>query len=292
MDANRFDSVSKFFAERRISRRQAMIQGGAGLAAAGIAATGLSKTSFAQDATPAADADANAEVGATGPKMLFLQSYQSGTITPKEGDDSRFILNLQSGGGQTVFFSDRPDRIVGTNPTPQFLEGLGFPDDNPPNAALVVETGPTDTDIAVVELFSPEYDPVSQSVTYEISVLANWQSELEMGFSEGPTDLATFVPSFSAAQLFIDDCPDMTITCYTNDGSTITHHGYIDNGEHDGFCYSWGRAGCYPCSPWDPNNAYEYWAAQCNSRFPDCNGDCGVSSVCSAGVQGECAHWT
>jgi hypothetical protein len=289
MDANRLDTVSKFFADRRISRRQAMIQGGAGVAAAGIAAAGLSKVSFAQDATPAAGA--NSEVAETGPKMLFLQSYQSGTITPKEGDDSRFILNLQSGGGQTVFFSDRPDRIVGTNPTPQFLEGLGFPDDNPPNAALVVETGPTDTDIAVVELFAPQYDPETQSVSYEISVLANWQSALEMEFSEAPTDLATFVPSFSAAQLFIDDCPDMNITCYTLDGRTPVVQGTIDNSAHDGFCYSWGKAGCYPCSPWDPSNAYEYWVGQCNALFSSCNGDCGVSKICSAGAQGECDRW-
>jgi hypothetical protein len=280
MNANPIDSVSKYFAERKISRRQAMIQGGAGLAVAGIATTGLTKMTVAQDATP--------EVGATGPKMLFVQTYQSGTISPKEGDDGRYILSLEAGNGQTVYFSDRPDRIVGTNPTPQFLEGLGFPDDNPPNAALVVETSPTDSDIAVVELFAPKYDPESQSVSFEIEVLANWQKSLEMEFSEAPTDLATFVPSFGAAQLFIDDCPDMTMTCYTMDGQTPVRQGTIDNGEHDGFCYSWGRAGCYPCQPWDPNNAYAYWAAQCNQRFDGCAGECGVSKVCSAGLQGEC----
>ena len=56
MDANRLDSISKFLADRRVSRRQAMIQGGTGVAAAGIAAAGLARVSAAQDATPAAGA--------------------------------------------------------------------------------------------------------------------------------------------------------------------------------------------------------------------------------------------
>jgi hypothetical protein len=298
VDASRFDNLSKFFAERRISRRQAMIQGGAGIAVAGIAAAGLTRASGAQDATPAAGA--SPEAGGTGPKMLFLQTYQSGTISPKEGDEGRYILSLESGGGQTVFFSDRPDRIVGTNPTPQFLEGLGFPDDNPPNAALVVETGPTDTDIAVVELYAPEYDPVSQSVTYEIEVLANWQAELEMDFSEAPTDLATFVPSFGAAQLFIDDCPDADIECYYRDplcgegcNEDAKLAGSIPNAEHDGFCYSWGAAKCFPCSPWIDGyyDVRSYWTGVCNERFSVCteagvslNQTCSPSPICRAGL--------
>ena len=221
--------------------------------------------------------------------MLFLQTYQSGTITPTEGVDGRFTLSLEAGTGHTIYFSDRPDRLVGTNPTSDFLEGLGFPDDNPPNAALVVETAPGETDIAVVELFNPLYDPVSQGVSYEIEVLANWQTELEMGLIEEPTDLATFLPTFGSAQLFIDDCPDMTMTCYTLDGRTPVAHGTIDNSEHGGFCYSWGWAGCYPCTPWDPaEGVYAHWQNICNQRFPDCQGVCGVSKICSAGIDGSC----
>ena len=52
MDANRFDVVSKLFANRRLSRREAMVKGGTALAATGLAAAGLSRAA-AQAATRA-----------------------------------------------------------------------------------------------------------------------------------------------------------------------------------------------------------------------------------------------
>ena len=42
MDANRFDTISKLFADRRLSRREAMVKGGTALAATGLAAAGIS----------------------------------------------------------------------------------------------------------------------------------------------------------------------------------------------------------------------------------------------------------
>src|SRR5215207_830875 len=212
----RFDRIAKLFAGRRLSRREALTTSGAGLAAASLgalAAAGLSPAATAQDATPPApDAEPNA---GHGPTMLFVQTYQSGSIVPTDGIDGRYTLTLEQGHGQTIYFSDRPDRIVGATDTPRFLEGLGFPADNPPNAALVVETAPGETDVAVVELFNPLYDPVSRGVTYEIEVLGNWQASLELALSEVPTDLAALAPSFGAAHLFIDDCPDEEVYCYS-----------------------------------------------------------------------------
>ncbi len=138
MNATRLDMISKLFATRR-SRRQALAQAGAGLAAA-VGAAGLAHraATAAQDeaATPSAAASAENE----GPVFLFLQAFQAGSVAAKEGSEGRYTLTLEQGLGHTVYFSDRPDRIVGATPTPQFLQGLGFPDDNPPNAALVVET--------------------------------------------------------------------------------------------------------------------------------------------------------
>jgi hypothetical protein len=154
MDASRFDTVSKFFAHRRLSRREAMIKSSTALAATALAATGLARTANAQEASPAAAEDADSgDVS-----FLFVQSFQAGSIAPKEGAEDRYTLTLESGAGQTIFFSDRPDRIVGAGPTAEVLDWLGFPADNPPNAALVVENGAGNTDVAVVELFSPVYD--------------------------------------------------------------------------------------------------------------------------------------
>lgn len=272
MDANRFDSVAKLFAGRRISRRQALTQSGAGLAVGALAAVGLGAAASAQVATPEATAE-------TAHSMLFLQSFRSGSIARKNGAKDRFNLTLEQGLGQTIYFSDRPDRIVGTSPTADFLDGLGFPAENPPNAALVIETAPGQTDIAVVQLFSPVYDVNSHGVTYEVEVLANWQAALEMGFTEAPTDLAALAPGFGSAQLFIDDCPDSEIYCWH--GQSFV--GTIASSEHDGFCYSWVHAACLPCKPWTEEwlALADWWSRRCNAKFSKCGGQCTPQHLCS-----------
>jgi hypothetical protein len=255
MTSTRFDRISKAIAHHRFERHQT--------------------------ATPVADLPApDAE---RGPTMLFVQTYQSGSIAPVAGSLGRYTLTLEAGTGQTVYFSDRPDRIVGSESTPTVLEALGFWPDNPPNAALVVETAPGESDVAVVELFSPIYDPMNRAVTYEVGVLANWASDLDLGFTEAPTDLAMLAPIFGNAQLFIDDCADMPMECVNRsnvDGPAIAT---IDNKEHDGFCYSFAYGACLPCQPWYRQriDAFTYWTNQCNSRFSDCHGECVPRSVCS-----------
>jgi hypothetical protein len=264
MDATRFDRLSKRFAQRR------------------------ARHALAQEATPAP-----ADIPGGRPELLFVQTYQSGTITPIDGVEGRYTLTLAAGTGQTVYFSDRPNRLVGADPTPQVLEALGFPDDNPPNAALVVETAPGETDVAVVELFNPLYDPINQGVTYEVEVLANWQTELDLAFSEAPTDLAALVPSFGSAHLFIDgllDCPQSTITCWgagvaagklqARDFCSRTFFARDSNG------VSIFKTGyyCVPCETpsqpgaWDGwfegDYVWRYWGQKCNETFSECGGNC------------------
>jgi hypothetical protein len=267
MDANRFDRIRKAFTQRRLSRRATLMSGAAGLAAVGLAA-GFDRAPAAQDTTPAGDATPAPDGDATRKiPFLFVQTFQSGSITPVEGVDGRYTLSLGAGTGQTIYFSDRPERIVGTSPTPEFLEGLGFLPDNPPNAALVAETSPGETDVAVVELFAPLYDPITQGVIYEVEVLANWQTSLELGFSEAPTDLAALAPSFGAAQLFIDDCPNLEIGCYPNKNNTIDVIGSL--GVQD-FCWNYGV--CMPCEPYghtqpDRCATQFYWDDKCTEQF-------------------------
>jgi hypothetical protein len=136
MDATRLDRIAKLFASARLSRRAALRQTGTGLAAAGIAAAGPRVAGTA--AAPAAGS-AKAE---TDPIFLFVQSFQSGSFAPTAGSSDTFTLTLDHGLGQTVYFSDRPERVFGAAPTPAFLTGLGFQPENPPNAALVLEAGP------------------------------------------------------------------------------------------------------------------------------------------------------
>jgi hypothetical protein len=256
MNASRFDRISKLFAERHLSRRQA-------IAAGALAAAGL-RHAAAQDATP----EAVRTEPWTGDKTmyLFVQSFHGGSITPTEGQEGRYTVTLHEGTGQTIYFGDRPSRDVGTTPTPQFLEGLGFPEENPPNAALIMETEAGETDIAVVELFNPTYDPTSRGVTYDVEVLENWQEDLELGLREEPTDLAALAPAFGTAHLLIDDCPQLEIACqYMADGH------YYTAGAYENVDGCWNYAICMPCEPYgheqpDRCATYFYWNQKCNEN--------------------------
>lgn len=277
MHPGNFDDVTKLFAQRRLSRRQAML-GGAGLAAGALSDSGRA-TAAAQTATQVPERPAARH----GPTMLFLQSFRSGTIAPKDGEAGRHTLTLEQGLGQTIYFSDRPDRLVGATPTDRFLTGLGFPENNPPNAALVVETAPGETDIAVVELFNPVHDPISDGVTYDIAVLANWQSSLEMGFTDAPVDLATLAPTFGAAHLFIDDCPSGRVECNAEINGSLDPVGYLAVGQTDAMCFNTTFNVCVPCTPWfdNSNDLSDYWTDLCNLAFSACNGQCEPGWQCS-----------
>jgi hypothetical protein len=267
LKATRFDTVTKLFANRRSSRRQALAHGGAGLAAPALA-VGQNRTSQAQEASPVPATD-----DTQGPETLFLQTFQAGSITPNENADGTFTLTLEGGVGQTIYFSNRPGRDVGVTPTPAFLAALGFPDDNPPNAALVIGTE-DDTDIAVIELFNPQYDEATQTATYDVTILKEWESTLDLGFTEAPTDLAQFHPTFGAAHLFIDDCPNYFLTCVN---PATGWGGSFDHTLTNGFCYSWAEAQCLPCKPWLNHNAdvLAHWSKYCNDFYPDyCQNTC------------------
>jgi hypothetical protein len=261
MDATRIDAIARLFAARR-SRRAALAGGGAGLAAAALAATG--RRAAAQVATPP-PAGGAADPG----KTLFVQSFESGAIAPKAGVEGTYTLTLDHGLGQTLYFTDRPERVVGASPTAQFLKGLGFPPDNPPNAALVVEASPGNEDIAVVELTNARYDAAAKTATYDAKVLEDWERTLSLGFAEAPTDLARLAPAFGAAHLFIDgyyDCSDWNY-CYTV-GQEI---GPIPGGPV-GTCWSWSNWQCKPSNP-NCNDDTDY-AYLCDKTYAACDGGC------------------
>jgi hypothetical protein len=261
MNAHRVDAVARLLAGRRHSRRAALTTGA--LATAGLAGNAVSA---AQDATPAGT------VAGEKPGMLFVQSFRSGVIAAKEGgEQGTYTLTLEQGLGQTIYFSDRPERIVGADPTAGFLKGIGFSPDNPPNAALVVEPAPGETEIAVLEMYNPSYDEATHTATYDVKTLAAWERTLALGFAETPNDPAALAPTFGAAHLFIDDCRDADIVCYDKDG--------FESGSFDGqgMCYNYLT--CFPCEPYfhtqpDKCATYNYWNRKCNDTFPDCGGTC------------------
>ena len=268
MNPSHFDRISKRFAQRKLSRRQALAAGTASIAAAGLTAAGLASAT-AQDATP--------ETAPTGDETtyLFVQSFHSGAISPTEGVEGRYTVTLDQGTGQTIYFADRPARDVGVTETPRFLEGLGFVEDNPPNAALLVETAPGETDVAVVELFNPTYDPTDRGVTYDVEVLETWRDDLELGLQEEPADLASFAPAFSAAHLLIDDCPRAYIMC-----QDIRTERFVSRFPNVPYCWAYDHNVCMPCEPYlsgEPTRCAtkDWWTTKCNAQFPDkCQGWC------------------
>jgi hypothetical protein len=261
MDATNFDRIARFFAGRRLSRRAALMDGGAGLIAGALAA-GFAHSSRAQEASPPAGE------GGKKTEYLFLQSFQAGRVAPKADAEGRYTLTLEQGLGQTIYFSDRPERVVGAVPTRRFLDGLGFPPDNPPNAALLAEAADGATSIAVIELFSPSYDEATRTATYDVAVLKEWEDALGVGLTETPADLVALGDSFGTAHLFIDDCPNGSVLCTKNGG--FTEIGGFDG---IGFCYT-GILCCTPCESSDR----QYWVNRCSETYDDCaGGACGIT---------------
>ena len=71
-------------------------------------------------------------------------------------------------------FSDRPDRIVSSVNTTNFIGNWSQGEDSfaadPPNAALVLDDEEQRQEVAVIELYNPEYDLEANTLKYDISV--------------------------------------------------------------------------------------------------------------------------
>jgi hypothetical protein len=273
MESSRFDHLTMALSTR-LTRRTAL-SGAAGLSALGLAGSARGVT--AQDATPTTGDAA----GETKLAFLFVQLFNQGTWYPKPDEEGIYVLTLTGATAQTLFFSDRPERIVGTVDTPQFLDGLGFTPSNPPNAALVVRTPEGERDVLVVELFNPVYveavnDPGNVTVTYEARVLEAYQGHgLTVWLAE--QEDAELPAEFSDVSLFIDDCPDLT-GCYKQ-GIGGERLGDFPDGRTYGQCWAL-NGGCEPDHPNCPGPSWEVLWGQCNQLYADA---CHEGSGCRPG---------
>ncbi len=98
-------------------------------------------------------------------EYLFVQN--AAKVSLKDG-----VLTLHDVNGSTLYFSDRPDRIVGHMPTAEFVktwaEGTDSFKDDPPNAALSV-LGDKEPRQFIVELKSPRLK--DGNLIYDVVVL-------------------------------------------------------------------------------------------------------------------------
>ncbi len=282
MDPARFDRLSKLFATRR-TRRQALVTGGAGLAATGLLVSTRSTT--AQDATPAAspaafpsDPHPSADSAVTHPEYLFVQPFDAGTWAPKPGEEGTYVLTLSGAAGETTYFADRPERITGLAPTQPFLDGLGFSSENPPNAAIVAQNDSGGQDILVVQLLNPLYDASAATLIYEARVLSNYGKRglAHLARQQLGYDLPA---TFGEGSLFIDDCPDSTDNCY----NSCVNEGTVAGGN----CWDWSNWTCNPCGS---------YSDACNQQLSGCNGNaceddmqlCGSYGCCAGTGSGQC----
>jgi hypothetical protein len=138
-------------------------------------ATATTTTSeAATNETAAAAASPARNNNMTGVQFLFIQHAQSGSVS--EVNATTFTLELSDVSDKTIMFSDRPDRIVTSQSTSDFVGNWSQGEDSfaadPPNAVLVLddeEVEQRQQEIAVIELFNPEYDSEANTLRYDIT---------------------------------------------------------------------------------------------------------------------------
>ena len=164
-----------------------------------------SSLAAASDATPAADAPRD---------YLFVQSFGASTITPSADDPASLTLTLTDGTGQTLYFSDRPNRVAGSVRTDRFIEVFRQEtEDDPANAALVAQTAGGDEVIHVVELLEMEVDPASGTVRYTVRLLEN-PTEIDLRLPGDPVQSITSETRYGPSNLFIDAGGLMQLVAY------------------------------------------------------------------------------
>lgn len=149
----------------------------------------------AQEATPATGEPV---------ELLFVQAFESGAAEPMTGEGGRSILTLIHGAGQTLYFSDRPERLAGLLETAVFMEELASLASDPPNAALAFR--PSDdkpVQLAVMELTEPAIDPGTGTVTYQARMI-DPTADGGLTTDDAARVVATLPSTFGQATLFID----------------------------------------------------------------------------------------
>lgn len=281
MHAHRFDRLSQAVAGR-FSRRQAIAQGGAGLAATALATGGRAcsgRAAAAAQTTPATPV--SPEGGAT-PKLLFIQDFQAGGFEIVPGETDVYTLTLERGPGSTVYFSDRPDRTWGAMPTERFVRMMDFNPANPPNAGLVFQVGmdaptPEADEIVIMELTLPTYDPTLHTATYRAQVLADW-AHLDVVFHQRPKGNVELPGRFGAAHLFIDSgsfSPQFGACC-PEDVWCVKGTSIIASFKHRQ-CHSCGSGNLW-CDICIEDDLDEY----CNDTYAACAGGCFAQGNCNS----------
>ncbi|MGD1837743.1 MAG: hypothetical protein ACPKPY_06765 [Nitrososphaeraceae archaeon] len=103
------------------------------------------------------------------PEFFAIQHANSGIIS--EINSTFYKLELNDVSDKIILFSDRPDRIVMSTSTSNYIGNWTTGEDsfavNPPNAVLIVDEREGQQDTIIVELFNPIYDSDKKALNYE-----------------------------------------------------------------------------------------------------------------------------
>ena len=107
------------------------------------------------------------------PKFFAIQHAQSGSIS--EINATAYTLELNDVSDKTILFSDRPDRIVMSTSTSNFIGNWSVGEDSfvvdAPNAVLIVDKLGRGQDIVIAELSNPIYEHDSNKLKYDFIFL-------------------------------------------------------------------------------------------------------------------------
>lgn len=164
-------------------------------------------------ATAAPSRDATTSSGTSpGVEFDFVHGAASGSLTATPDGPGTHLLELDGVEATGVAFSDRPDRVAGRIDTAMTFPLLGVSDapggeaaGDPPNAALVVDAGPT----VVIEVLAASWDATERSLSLSVDPLEVDGSPAVFG-AAGAT--APLPEAFGASSLFVDaSAPERSI---------------------------------------------------------------------------------
>jgi hypothetical protein len=158
--------------------------------------------------------------------LLFVQVASEGSLTKLGDAEDAYLLTLYGVGQSTIWFTDRPDRNAGHMQTGQLVDNWAVGENNfaanPPNAALDILDGTDEADLLIIELFNPEYDAASGTLSYRVKILTDADGGLE-AFNTRADHAAAIPAQFGHAALFIDNAGDEVFqpsrVAYGNDGT-------------------------------------------------------------------------
>ena len=130
------------------------------------------------------------------PKFFAIQHAQSGSIV-QIFDKMAYSLKLNDVSDKTVLFTDRPERIVISESTLDFIGNWTIGEDsfekNAPNAVLVINEQ-EQQDVAIVELFDPKYDSNTNMLEYNIHIDGTESIDLPKEFGQTTLVIDHFSP--------------------------------------------------------------------------------------------------